>query len=330
MKNYIVTGYQGELHFIGVAEVSAYKTLDSDIKGGKIPGFLQLTPLVEISPDFKPRLLKTNSNSLEELTNVVAHEYANVIEEGFAPGADGDLLSILEIDGNYILSSIGHKAFFKPELAADLGLVLKGKNESGEDAIYLITGKRKANPGKGKPAWFGGFREVSFKEGDLAYQLDSGVYTALKEGFEEGSVKIDCQNISDLRTNYDADNVSANINLDQKYFPAQILYLGTIKTSDDILKIGGEKLSDNHKRVHATSGYLCVADLGNTLLNQDNLNDWFEAGDDIKSLVFTDITLYVQSGKKDDLSSKLEFGIQHHNDFIKSVIEKSHQFFYDN
>lgn len=316
---------------MGVAPLEDYVTLDDSIKQGQVNGPAQLTDIVEITPDFQPIALQTNSDDIKVLTAEVGTEYRKLVESGdLTPGPFGDLINILQVeDKKYVITSIGQKAFHKPGLAADLGVVLKGKDALGEDVIYLITGKRKANPGKGKSAWFGGFTGIALKDGDQAYQLDSGIYTALKEGFEEGDVHIDCPEIEDLRTSYDADNVNVNIQLGAYSFVGEIIYLGTIKTSDELLENGGERLANDLKRVYATSGYLCVSDLNDMNLNENQLASWFKAGDDIKDLIFTNITSQVKTGQVGDLTSTLDFGIKHHNDFIAPVIETANQVFYD-
>lgn len=180
--------------------------------------------------------------------------------------------------------------------ASDLMYVVKGTTKEGVEKHLLVAGTRLADPGKGKFAIFGGFRDID-KNGNF----ETGVKAALREGKEEGGITL---NLPDLdKLDYDFKEAKGTASLrGKKDYPCTLKYVGTIPTSDAPIAEGGERFPDGSKRVHITSGYVAVVDVGADYddIHKD-IDNIFKAGDDISKINTFEM------GDKDP-----EFGIKHH------------------
>jgi hypothetical protein len=333
-KYLVAMGFRGNLDNLGVDTLEAYVEKDDKIRSGELKGHPLFTPLVESNPKRAPISIQLAED--EDLTGRVKEEYSNLCKADpnvFVPGPFGDFIEVHRTGDREYNIKVSHKGFRKPGLAADLAVVVKGKNEKGKDVYYLVTGSRRANPGKGKPAWLGGFRNID-KGPDGVYAFDSGAYTMLHEAVEEAGLVIKHHNPEELRTAYNADDIPVTVELgkdkDKIESGVRMKHLGTIATSDLPLggeQVGGEALANGTKRVYATDGYFLLVDLQDKEINEQLLSDWLTPGDDIGKLQFHDITGYAASGSAGDLKEKLQFGIEHHSFFIPGVIEKAHAFY---
>jgi len=321
MKTFIATGFQGELYKLGLDTLDNYKVHDKYARDGITINRPQLTPLYEGNLDFEPVILK-GSNPTVALQSY----YENVVQDKrYNSGVFGDFMRVIEFNNTYILTELAPKGFEKPGIATDVGIVIRGSDYRDEESIVLITGVRKNNPGKGKLAWLGGFCDVS-KDKNGVYQLDSGMYTLAKEAKEEAGITITGRENDDLenaRYDYNRNILPIQLNIADKNYNANIYYLKTIKTSDKPLAEGGEVLENNKKRVYQSSGHLCLVD--DLSININDLTNSFQAGDDIVELKFIDITNFVRKDDGKRLESILDFGIEHHKEFVSPLVNKVHR-----
>jgi hypothetical protein len=304
---------------LGVALIDDYLQKDRQIRDGKIKGWPLFSPQVVSASSYFEKL-DVRDSSLEAATEALQIWYESNIER-IISAPFGHLMTLVTDGRDYWITDVARKDFPKPGLAADYAITLKGRKDNN-DVVYLVLGTRRKDPGRGKLSLFGGFRNV--EDGIF----DSAIYTALKEGFEEGNVRIDIKNIESLREDYTADEIDATFTQGGMKATGTVYHLGTFKTSDKGFYEGGELLADGTKRVYLTDLYSINFYLGSTQLDEQKLSRWFSAGDDISSLAFMDITSYVQSGKKGDILRHLEFGIDHHKDMIGPIISRAHEIYY--
>ena len=325
MKTFIATGFQGELYKLGVDTLNNYKIHDKNARDGLTIDKPQLTPLYEGNLDFKPVIITGNN-----LTVALQNYYKKVVEDKkYCCGVFGDFIRVIELNNTYILTELAPKGFEKPGIASDVGIVVRGSNDDNQENVVLITGVRKNNPGKNKLAWLGGFCDIS-KDKSGIYQLDSHMYTLVKEAKEESGISITAREGDDLeniRYDYNKNILPVQLNVANKNYNANIYYLKTIKTSDKPLTEGGEVLENNKKRVYQSSGHLCLID--DLSINTSDLTKYFQAGDDISDLKFTDITNYVMKNDGKGLESMLDFGIEHHKEFVSPLVNKVYEVLYE-
>ncbi len=337
--NYLIAmGFRGKLDPLGVDTLEAYQAKDKKIRDGKLKGFPLFTPIVEFDPTKKPTHVHIWPD--ESLEDQIAQKYKQMCDperlfpELFYPGPFGDFIQLHKTSEDDYNMFICRKAFHKPGLAADLAVVVKGLSEEGEPNYHLVTGVRKANPGKGQPAWLGGFRNVDREKGDNTYKFDSSAYTLLHEAIEEAGLKIIHADPKSLRTDYTADNVGVVVRLGKEGTSeviereALMRYMDTIPTSDLPLEAGGEILPDSTKRVYATTGYFMEVDVGERVVNNETLSEWLTPGDDIGKLQFYDITREVINSDVSALRDKVDFGIEHHNHFLPILVKQLHDLEY--
>lgn len=333
----------GKFNPLGVATKQTYEEHDTKVKEAK-KGFPVFSPEFKGDPKFPGISFETQNDDLAEVTKVAQEKYtAYLTSKGITSGPFNDQIHILKTSPrHYEITQIANSAFPKPGLAADIIPVFKAKNK-----FFVLTGTRMAEPGKGKNATLGGFTGIEAKDKTSPastinpYVLDSDLYTALKEGKEEGNLRIFIKDIAQYREIYDADHVEGSItcgkDADLKEFKATVIRLGTIKTSDAMMAQGGELLSDGTKRVYATTGFAVMVDLGDMEVNiADKVNDAFlkkfkfSAADDIKGLQINDITNAVLDPSEENmekLAKQMEFGINHHNDLMRLSVGATKKFF---
>jgi len=326
MRYLIATGFMGKLEpELGVNTVEAYTARNEAILRGEVKGFRLFTPILEQPIPAEPEELWVAN--YQTLTSKVSEKYRQMCDDGsFVPGMFGDFIQVYQIGFNNFAMQVSRKAFHKPALAADLAVVIRGENGEGHTKYILVTGTRKADPGKGKPAWLGGFTNISTAE-DGTEVLDSFAYTLLHEGVEEAGLRIEHSTPEALQRDYNADNVDVTAHLGDEQYAGVMMNLGMIQTSDLPFAEGGERYPDGSKRVHITNGYACMINTGSRQVAEDNLEELLKAGDDIGILQFHDITHAVKSGDPQGLHEILQFGIEHHNHFISPVVKTSHEYF---
>lgn len=331
-KYLIATAFDGkELDDLGVNTVEAYEDKNDKILRKEIEGYPLFSPQTELHLPPVPHKVEVAAG--EDLTERVTEVYKELCDSGdFVPGKFGDFLQVFQTGEDEYLMLVSRKAFPKAALAADAPIIFKGVDTDGDVAYMTVTGIRGADPGKGGPAWLGGFLNLGFVGGIEV--LDSGAYTLLHEGLEEGNLRIECDDPEPLRTDYLADDISVIVSLgdgdDEEIYQGVMRLIGMIPTGDDEFEDGGEAYADGTKRVHVTLGYAVLLDLEDTLVDEDTLSGWLNPGDDIKELLFIDVTEYVQQGTPTpagatSLYDTLDFGIQHHNEFVKPLIECAYE-----
>lgn len=329
-KYQIAIAFGGEsLDELGVNSVNHYREKNQKILSGEIAGSPLFSPIYEHPIPAEPK--EISISEIENLSDKVLAAYRDICNNGeHVPGKFGDFIQIYKLGDNHYQMLVSKKAYHKPALAADLAVVLKGNDSGGNDKYMLVTGTRKAEPGKGKPAWLGGFANIS-KNQDGTDVLDSFAYTLLHEGQEEAGLRIEHSDPDMLQRNYMADNIPVVAYLGPKgkevAYDSEMINLGLIATSDLSFAKGGERYDDGQKRVHLTNGFCVMIDLKDERISDKILSGWLTAGDDIDKLQFHDITGYVADNNAGNLAGELEFGIQHHNDFVEPVIKAAHNHF---
>lgn len=329
-QEFIAVGFKGNLDPTGVATPDVYQRVDAT----RVGGFAKLTPQYEGDLTFRSMVVK-NIRTIG-LNSAVGQLYREAVStKQIIPGSFGDFIHAVKIDDDTCaVTQIAPKAFPKAAMAADMCLVIKGKTETGEDIIFLVTGIRKAPPGKGKPAFFGGFTEVRIEEGcEIA---DSPFYTAFKEVREECGLGIEVPDVALYRENYNVQSVPGKVRLGDKECLVNIASLGTIKTGDGLLAEGGERLESGKKRVHMTTGFLCPVDLKDTVISEELLRSWLKADDDMQGLHVENVTAGVNASVTFDdsariaqaLGDKMGFGIVHHKELLGPVLAKTHELFF--
>ncbi len=311
-----------------------------EAKANKQVYFSKLSPEYKGDPNFKKIDFVTESDSFADVTAKTAEVFKGL---GFVGGPFGDQLHILQTAPlHYTITQIAWSAFPKPGLATDIIPIFKSKNLDGNDQYFVLTGTRMLDPGKGKNALLGGFTGIEpqkrKEKGSVEnpFMLDSPLFTALKEGKEESGLGIQIPNIQDLREDYEASEVSGKVFCGDKSdpnrlaFDAKIIRIGQFKTGDALMKDGGERLANGEKRVYTTTGYACVVDLGESIINLADKTDAFfknfklSAADDIKGLQINDITAAVLDNSEENMKEvegRLQFGITHHNTVMIKAIE---------
>lgn len=212
-------------------------------------------------------------------------------------GPNGDVISILKENEMYIINLIAPLAFPKPGLTADIVPFVRDKNGQ----LFFIGIIRKNNPGKGKPALIGGFRNV---EGD---HFDTAIETIIKESWEEVRMRI----IPKGDGVYEA--IENDINLAE--FPA-LVDIASAKLLTTIRLVGAyptseeERMPMGYKRVYETTAYACLINFPKEF-DEKTLAAKFKASDDAQGMFVWNIT------KKG--IPELAFG--HHNVILNSALK---------
>lgn len=253
--------------------------------------------------------------------NQVRDNVSSIYDEYDQYGPFGDVIKLTRIDTgqeNVLYTySVGRKDFIKPGVAADLGVFVKGRNEDNESVVYMVTGIRRNDPGKGQAALFGGFCDID------GYVLDSPFYTILHEAEEEANLPIHHSDLNSLRENYEIEEAQVSVTLgeDENAIEkdATMYRVGTMATGDEekLLALG-------QKRVYVTTGFVLPLDMGQTVIDEKLLETWFEAGDDIADLSYHNVTPWFSN---EPSASLPEFGISHHRILATKMAQKAANIF---
>ncbi|MCF2138716.1 MAG: hypothetical protein K9W44_01510 [Candidatus Lokiarchaeota archaeon] len=296
------------------------------IKDGKIQGkglepigasFRSSAPIIELKfteISSHPIVWNITHASKSEIVDYLLSYYLELTKtEKIYPGRYGDYIKCTEfqISGEKFiyLNFIGHLAWNKPTLAADLGIFIKARAQH-----YFVGIVRKNPPGKDSPAIIGGIRNTSSV-------LDSGIYTMLKEVQEESHLKIEYEgNLEELRENYSVDQIPVivngfeNISPDLRSISAKIYYITTIPTTEQ------ERNPDGTKRVYMTDAYALYLNLGDHKVEEKDLKKIFRPGDDAQEISIFNVTKAIIGGIiQDDLIPP--FGLSHHCELFKNMVE---------
>jgi len=262
--------------------------------------------------------------SLEEMACLVEHIYKDAADQKlYFTGPYGDYLTMIakKLDDQsveLIMTGLFQKAYPLIRAASDLVITVEGISPSKNRVAYVVTGMRAQEPGKGKAALFGGFRNV------VKTKAEGAFFAALREGKEEAGIKVHVDDIGSFEQAYDVKEARAYADILGKTYPSKINYLKTIPTGDFPIAEGGEILEDGSKRVHMTSGFICRIDMG---LDIARFNEkMFAAGDDITSVKVVDISRLItdKSGKHAEslreIALALSFGIKHHQVLFQEAL----------
>jgi hypothetical protein len=294
---------EGKIGPLGVASTSTYKD--------------RFNPLVEILPLTPTYSFQITNWPKEDIEAALLAVYQDLIKnKNFYPGRYGDWMKLTQftIAGQKYLNidGIGNGAWIKPTLAADLGIFIKDKQ-----AIYYVGIVRKNEPGKGLPAHIGGIMEAH-------EELDSAMYTMLKETLEEGNLVIKyAGNVSELRTQYDRKKTPVivegfeKIHPKLKNLPAEMIFIATIPTPEI------ERNADGTKRVYQATGLVTLIDVDDVSLTETELTKVFSAGDDAGSIYISNVTAdFNKNAKIKALPVIPKFGLPHHAMLFVEMVKR--------
>jgi len=320
MKTLIAVGNRGKLDSLGVNDLSVYLAKEQRIKNEE-EGFSPFTPIYEADMKFEPILIKAKKQNYAQAVEKV---YNELIASGrYIPGVYGDCLKFVETEEGLMLIEMGPKAYNKPNHASDLGLVVLS-NDPDKQAFSPFI-RRNREPGKGKAAFPGGFWNK--EEG----YVDSGLYTILKEASEEFGFK--CENdIETYRNDYNINELKVKVTIGEKRYDGVIKYAGTFKTSNELMKNGGERISEKSKkvRVDMTNFYILTVQ---TDMNSKELKKELEAQyktndeNEVSKVMIENITSFVKNNDAKGLNNRLGCGIQHHKKLVEELVENVHKIF---
>lgn len=311
----MVMGFKGRLDKEGVNTLETYLNKEKRIMNKEEKGFSPFTPLYEANMKFEPVKIEVDENNYN---SKVEEFYKSQIDSGnFIPGAFGDYLRIMKTDEGFYITEMGNKAFPKASEAGDLGMQVI----SNDNQIYSVFIKRKNEPGKGNAAFAGGF--CNKKEG----HIDSPIYTVIKEASEEFNFKCE-SDIEKYRTNYNLSNLEVTVLLGDKNYKGSLEFAGTYKTSNELMKNGGERLSENSEKLRVDKTHFYILTV-KTDLKSDELEkaliSQYEAGDDASDVIIENITKYAINNDSKGLNDKLKCGIIHHKDLVETLVNKAHE-----
>ncbi|MFC1598628.1 hypothetical protein ACFL2U_01275 [Patescibacteria group bacterium] len=214
-------------------------------------------------------------------------------------GPWGDIIQVTVTNGSrMMIDFIGRLAFHKPGLAADLVPIIVDQTGT----MYFIGIERKDT--HGVPALIGGHLDIK------GYHMETPAQALLHEAAEEANFKIiPAKNeLERIQTQPDADNISVLVELgDQIQVESKLQRLGRFQTSAE-----EQMKSLQLKRVYETIGYGLRIDLAQSL-NISDINEWFQAGDDAKSMQIWNIT---KNGPPQ------KFAFEHHRTIFFSALRK--------
>jgi hypothetical protein len=280
-----------------------------------------------VKPHVLFSFLSTQSSevrSLDELNAQVQAIYKASIDAGvYFAGPYGDYItgSLQRTGADTVkvsLTGIFQKAYPLMRAASDLVLFVEGVDQQNKRVTYLVTGIRAQDPGRGKAALFGGFRNVD------GLVCESGIYAALREGKEEAGIQFNVPGIEGYKEIYDIKDVEAAATVFGKSYPAKVSYVGTIPTSNLTMPAGGEVLADSSKRVHFTSGYAARIDMGKEIVRFNP--SAFQAGDDMQKIKVINVSSLLSLSSAalpealEAMSDTLSFGIAHHQQILLDSI----------
>ncbi len=271
---------------------------------GKLPQpWADIAPLVEIDYRFKPSVGMIKHESAKKLSEEELIPFFQGMYNFWNKfGPFGDVMSITEVEQQgtylYLFNYLGRLSFLKPGIAADL--VVFVKDSAGQS--FFVGIKRKYDPGKGKAALIGGFRDIK------GYHIDTPLQTIIEESHDEAGIIIDTQ---DDYTPYSHESIPVRIgftnNPDTKNF-GELAFLGIFPTSkeEEVYPLG-------LKRVYETAAYLLMIDVSYRL-NKETADALFSSGDDAENIFVSDL-------KDMDTGS---FGISHHGDIFSKALSRFH------
>ncbi|MFA5303161.1 MAG: hypothetical protein WC393_01330 [Candidatus Nanoarchaeia archaeon] len=318
MKILMATGKNGKLDDLGVNALEAYLLKEQRIKNNEEQGFNPFTPIYEADMKFEPIKIDAASNNYNSKVEEV---YGSLIDSGkFVPGVYGDFFKFVETNEGLFLTELGNKSYNKPNEATDLGLTLLSK----DNQVYSVFIKRKNEPGKGRAAFAGGFCDK--KSG----YVDSPLFTAIKEASEEFNFSCS-DDIEKYRNDYNTKQIELNVLIGEKRFKGLLEYCGTFKTSNELMKNGGERISEKSAKVRVDKTHLYILTVKTDMSSKElekALKSTYKAGDDAAKVIIENLTNYALSNDSKGLNDKLKCGILHHKDLVANLVSKASLLFF--
>jgi 8-oxo-dGTP pyrophosphatase MutT (NUDIX family) len=216
-------------------------------------------------------------------------------------GPYGDLIQITVLEDDSIrIDFIGHLAWPKPALAADLVPIIR--DSAGN--LFFVGITRKKDPGKGKPALIGGHLDIK------GYHFETAAEALIHEAWDEAGIRIKVmkQFVSKVKTTPNMLRIPVSVNLIRHPgLGSYLLLIGTFATSAE------EKLLDlGTKRVFQTTAYAMVIDILNRSLTSEEVAQLFVSGDDAASIYVRKVTSHRTP----------PFAIKHHRTIYQATLAK--------
>ncbi len=226
---------KGKPHPKGLADLDVYQ---------KGRGNLIETQFFESSP-----LINISGLSKEQIEAKIMEYYNHLVaSKVYTPGAYGDWIKVSFMGKNKpkyaIVDLVGERAWFKPAIAADLGIFIKSQSK-----YFFIGVIRGTPPVENTPAIVGGMLHAS-------REFESGIHAALREASEETGLNVKYDgNWEDLKLDYMKTSISVQVmNLSSissqiNMVPGRIDFITTMKTPEI------ERRPNGLKRVYITHAY---------------------------------------------------------------------------
>jgi len=235
--------------------------------------------------------------------------------------------------------------------ASDCAVFIKGKNADGKEKAYVVLIVRKFEPGKGRPATIGGFRDVG--SGDPAKEFDpkdplngtcgyaqAPAYAAVNEVAQEALSEVGLPSKASgkpglyvepslaerLKTDHNITSFEATFKTKTKNHPVTVQKAGVFNTSMAKISEGGERRDDNELRVHEAHAFLATINYKETLPeNEEGVKALFCAGDDAQDMYVKDVSDLLEKppveAKIDAHIEAIKPGILHHRDILKVAMQ---------
>lgn len=266
-------------------------------------------PFIETDLDslFKKKIIQIIGTDYVSIAESAIRQITPIYQAWERFGPDGDIISLTEIIPQTYLVALGRLTFPKPGLTADIVPIVRDV-KGRRFLICIIRRDELGNPGRGKPALIGGFRNI---QGD---HFASGIETIVAESEEEAGLIFRPFDEFAWRTIQSTPNlpeVFSFVTIGDFKTSTYLKLLGTYLTSKDEefrFKID-EKNWVTYKRVYETVAYACFVDFDREL-TAESLAQMLKFGDDADGIVVFDVT----NGKRPDLA------FSHHNQIVNDAL----------
>lgn len=277
------------------------------------------------------------------------------VETTLAAGPWGDAVQVVYVErkGKFQgqITQIMRPKFTLIAEAVDNAIIVK--DASGQ--TFFVGGIRAADPGKGGPAFCGGFVDVK-KDPQTGYEhADTTFETAVKEGRQETrfQFKVNPEDAGKLK-DYSAREIRGTVEYVFKKksagetYPVRMQWIDTIETTNAPIAHGGEDLHEGKKRVHKTN--LVVSTISTKgrdtvekvrqMFHHENeesdltgivvvpLTGAFEenmAPEKVEAAVQKAFKAATEVNKEQLQNKEFKFGILHHNILFNKLIVHLHQ-----
>lgn len=222
-------------------------------------------------------------------------------------GPNGDIIRarmVVADDGSafFMVEYIAALAYHKPGLAVDLVVFIS----SSQGDAYFVGIKRAHNPGQGKTAVLGGFRDVD------GYVFEPAMQAAIREAKEEIGLHVTfTRDDQRARCSHDLnlEQLEVSVEMGGVTYPAKITRVGTFPTGDE------EKIESlGLKRVYETAVFVIQVKMTDRpTLSVAEVTKLFGAADDASAIAVHPLA---------DCPFNVEFGLSHHQNIVFAAMSR--------